>query len=80
MKSTTFIRVKRLSQLPSSQPSSSAPILEETKEPTQTVEMEPQEQLELVVITEALLETPRDESVYGSGWSLTELLNEFNQR
>ena len=80
MKSTTFIRVKRPIQLPSSQPSSSAPTPEETKELTQTVEMEPQEQLEPVVITEALLETPRDESVHGSGWSLTELLNEFNER
>jgi hypothetical protein len=80
MKSTTFIRVIPPIKLPSSQRSSSAPTPEETKEPTQTVEMESQEQLEPVVITEALLETPRDESVYGSGWSLTELLNEFNER
>lgn len=38
------------------------------------------EQPEPVVHLESLAETTLDESVYGSGWSITELMNEFNGR
>jgi hypothetical protein len=54
--------------------------IEEAVEALQKSEMEPQDQPELIVDKEVFLGTPRDESVYGSGWSLTELLNEFNDR
>lgn len=33
-----------------------------------------------VVHLESLAEPTKDESVYGSGWSVTELLNEFSGR
>lgn len=38
------------------------------------------EPLEPVVYLETLAEPPRDESVYGSGWSLAELMDEFAGR
>lgn len=38
------------------------------------------EQPEPVVHLESLAEPTKDESVYGSGWSVTELLNEFSER
>ncbi len=81
MKSHTFVKVKRPVKPPTSQTSFSDLTPEEVVvEPAPKLEIEPQEQIELVVVTDAFLETPRDESVYGCGWSLTELLNEFNER
>ncbi len=54
--------------------------IEEAVEALQQVAIETQQQEEPVVEQEATFETAPDESVYGSGWSLTELLNEFNDR
>lgn len=38
------------------------------------------ERIEPVVPLEFLAEPPKDESVYGSGWSLAELMDEFGGR
>ena len=54
--------------------------IEEAVEALQQAAMETQQQPDIVVNQEVFLGTPRDESVYGCGWSLTELLNEFNDR
>ncbi|WP_009630173.1 hypothetical protein [Synechocystis sp. PCC 7509] len=80
MKSHTFVKVKRPIKPPTSQYLSSNLTPEELIKPTPKVEIEPQEQLEPVLIVDAMLEISRDESVYGCGWSLTELLNEFSGR
>ena len=47
-------------------------VIESTQQPE--IEQPP------VVHLESLAEPPKDESVYGSGWSVTELLNEFSGR
>jgi hypothetical protein len=78
MKSHTFVKVKPPIK-PPTQTSFSDLTPEELVKPAPKVEIE-QEQLEPVVVTDAFLEAPRDESVYGCGWSLTELLNEVNSR
>ena len=46
-------------------------------EPVPQAEVEPPEP---VVQLESLAELPREESVYGSGWSLAELMDEFGGR
>lgn len=45
----------------------------------QQIEIQP-EQPEPLDLLESLVEPPRNESVYGSGWSLAELMNEFGGR
>jgi hypothetical protein len=80
MTSHTFIKIKR--------PTKPTPQLQDLPqadeqlevEPTQSLEIEQPEQLAPTVLLESLTETPRDESVYGCGWSLTELLNEFSNK
>lgn len=49
-------------------------------EPVQKPEIEQPEQPEPVVYLDSLVEPIRDESVYGSGWTITELMNEFSGR
>jgi hypothetical protein len=58
------------------------PIVDEKLEakPTQPLKIEQPEQPVPTVQLESLAETPREESVFGCGWSLTELLNEFTGR
>ncbi len=80
MKSNTFIKVKRPTKPQTPPPPSNDSTIEEAVEALQQIETEAQQQEEPVVDKEVFLGTPRDESVYGSGWSLTELLNEFNER
>jgi hypothetical protein len=55
--------------------------------PDEQLEIEPIEQPEIEqpeqptpVVLESLAEPPRNESVYGSGWNVNELLDEFNGR
>lgn len=48
-------------------------------EPIEQPEIE-QPQQPLTVVLESLAEPSRDESVYGSGWNVNELLDEFNER
>ncbi len=81
MNSKNILKVKRLtkSQNPPP-PSSNDSAIDDAVEALQQAAIEMQQQEELVVDKEVFLGTPRDESVYGCGWSLTELLNEFNDR
>ena len=82
MNSKNILKVKRPTQPQGPQPplplNDSA--IQEAVEALQKSEIETQQQPEPVVNKEVFLGTPRDESVYGCGWSLTELLNEFNDR
>lgn len=80
MTSNTFIKIKRPTK-PKPQPQTSSQVNEQLEvEATQPLEIEQPEQPAPTVPLESLTETPRDESVYGCGWSLTELLNEFSSR
>ena len=80
MNAKNIVKVKRpiKSQTPQLPVNDSA--IEEAVEALQQAALEAHQQSEPVVNKEVFLGTPRDESVYGSGWSLTELLNEFNER
>ncbi len=80
MTSNTFVKIKRLAKPtppPQSQPQDVAPA---EVEPTQTLEIEQPEQLETIVQSGLVAEIPLEESVFGCGWSVTELLNEFSGR
>lgn len=79
MTSNTFIKIKRPTK-----PAAKTELLEVTTppevEPTQPVEIEQPEQPAPPVKLESLAEATPDQSVCGSGWSVTELLNEFSGR
>ena len=77
MTSNTFIKIKRLTPQLQDLPQADEQL---EVEPTQPLEIEQPEQPAPTVPLESLTKTPRDESVYGCGWSLTELLNEFSSR
>lgn len=80
MNAKNILKVKRPIKPQTPPPPSNESAIEEAVEALQQAAMETQQQPELVVEQEASFETAREESVYGSGWSLTELLNEFNER
>ena len=80
MNANNILKVKRPTKPQTPPPPSNDSAIEEAVEALQKSEIETQQQPEPVVNKEVFLGTPRDESVYGSGWSLTELLNEFNER
>ena len=79
MNAKNIIKVKRPLE-PQASPLLNDSAIEEAVEVLQKSEIEAQQQPESIVVTDAFLETPRDESIYGCGWSLTELLNEFSGR
>ena len=79
MNTNNILKVKRPLK-PQTPPPLNDSAIEEAVEALQQSETETQQQPEPVVNKEVFLGTPRDESVYGCGWSLTELLNEFNAR
>ena len=51
-----------------------------TEPPVEQPQIEQPEQPEPELYLESLAEPPRDESVYGSGWSIAQLMNEFGRR
>ncbi len=80
MTSNTFIKIKRPTKptpQPQSQPQDVAPA---EVEPTQPLEIEQPEQLETIVQSGLVVEVSLEESVFGCGWSVTELRNEFSGR
>lgn len=80
MTSNTFIKIKRPTKA-TPQPQDLAQIDEQPEvEPTQPVEVEQPEQPAPPVRLESLAEAAPDESIFGTGWSVTELLNEFSGR
>ncbi len=80
MNSKNILKVKRPTKPQTPPPPSNDSAIEEAIEALQKNETETLQQPEPVVNKEVFLGTPRDESVYGCGWSLTELLNEFSGR
>ena len=80
MNAKNILKVKRPTQPQTPPPPSNDSAIEEAVEAIQQFAMETQQQEDIVVDKEVFLGVPRDESVYGCGWSLTELLNEFNDR
>ena len=80
MNAKNILKVKRPIKPQTPLPPLNDSAIEEAVEALQQAVMETQQQSEPVVNKEVFLGTPRDESVYGCGWSLTELLNEFNDR
>ena len=70
-----ILKVKRPIK-PQTPPPVNDSAIEEAVEALQQAAMETQQHEEPVVEQEATFETAPDESVYGCGWSLTELLNE----
>lgn len=80
MTSHTFIRIKRpVKATPQHQ---DLPQVDEQLEvePIQPLEIEQPEQPAPAVRLESLAEAAPDESMFGTGWSMTELLNEFSSR
>ena len=53
---------------------------ESLSQPTRQPEIDQPEQPDPIVHLESLVEPARQESVYGSGWSVTELMHEFSGR
>ncbi len=80
MNPKNILKVKRPTKPQTQPPPLNDSAIEEAVEALQQSAMETLQQPEPVVNLEVFLGTPRDESVYGCGWSLTELLNEFNER
>lgn len=77
MDSKKPVIVKRLNQPQVKTQPRSQTIQQSNIEPVEQPEIE---QPEPVVHLESLAETTLDESVYGSGWSMTELMNELSER
>jgi hypothetical protein len=80
MNAKNIVKVKRPIKPQAPQPPVNDSAIEEAVEALQQAKIETHQQPKPVVNKEVFLGTPRDESVYGCGWSLTELLNEFNER
>ena len=80
MNTKNILKVKRPHKPQTPPPPLNDSAIEEAVEAFQQSAMETLQQPEPVVNKEVFLGIPRDESVYGCGWSLTELLNEFNER
>lgn len=79
MTSHSFIKIKRpVKPVPKPQPPEAA--IPAEVEPTQPLEIELPEQPETIVQSDLVTKIPLEESVFGCGWSLTELRNEFSGR
>lgn len=82
MNSDKPIIIKRSTQ-PPVKPQRRSQLVQESDndvESTPQLEIEQPEQPEPELYLESLVEPPRDESVYGSGWSVAELMTEFSER
>jgi hypothetical protein len=80
MTSHNILKVQRPIKPQTPPPLLSDSAIEEAVEALQQTAVETIQQPEPGVEREAVFETPREESVCGSGWSYAELLNEFNDR
>ena len=72
MPSNEIVKVKRANK-PPAEP-------ESLSQPTRQPEIDQPEQPDPIVHLESLAEPSREESVYGSGWSVTQLMHEFSSR
>lgn len=80
MDSNKPVIVKRSNQSTEKTQRHFQPIQQSNTEPVPQLDIEQPEQPQAVVHFESLAENPLDQSVYGSGWSVTELMNEFGGR
>lgn len=73
--------IKRSTQ-PPVKPQRRSQLVQESNdvESTQQLEIEQPEQPEPELYLESLAEPPIDQSIYGSGWSVAELMTEFSGR
>ncbi len=79
-KKPVIVKVKRSTQLPVEPQHRSQQVKDSVVEPVGQPEIELPEQPETEVYLESLADVPLDQSVYGSGWSIAELMNEFSDR
>lgn len=56
------------------------PLPQSAAEPVEPREIEQPEQPEPVIQLQSLAEPPIDQSIYGSGWSVAQLMTEFSWR
>ncbi len=80
MTSNTFIKIKQTAKATPQPQSLSQAATPVEVEPTQRLDIEQPEQLETIVESGLAAEILPDESVFGCGWSVTELMNEFSGR
>lgn len=80
MNSNKPIIVKRSSQSTEKTQRRFQPIQQSPTEPLEQPEIEQPEQPEPVIHLQSLAEPPIDQSIYGSGWSVAELMTEFSGR
>lgn len=81
MDSKKPVIVKRSTQ-PEAKPSRRSRLVQESDnvEQVQQINVEQPEQPELVIQLQSVAEPPIDQSIYGSGWSVAELMTEFSWR
>lgn len=79
MNSNKIIKVNKQSKKLTEKPQPVPPADQEIEINVEDIELEIEEPDQLMQL-ESLGEIYPDESVYGSGWSVTELLNEFSGR
>ena len=82
MDSNQIVKVKRLDKSVAKRLTQNQHVekLEPIAGQVQQLEIEQKGQLSAVVYLESLAEPTKEESVCGSGWSVTELMNEFSGR
>lgn len=78
--SNKIVTVKRANKSTAKPQLLSQPVQQSEEQQLEIEQPEQPEQPELVVYLEPLVEPIREESVYGSGWSLAQLMNEFGGR
>lgn len=80
MDSNKPIIVKRSNQSTEKTQRRFQPIQQSATEPGEQPQVEQPEQPEPVIQLQSLAEPPIDQSIYGSGWSVAELMTEFSGR
>lgn len=80
MDANKIIAVKRANQTRAKPQLPSQLVQQLETKPVQQLKIEQKEQPEPVDQLESLTESTKEESVYGSGWSLAQLMDEFSER
>lgn len=80
MNSNKSLVVKRSNQSTQKTQRRFQPIHQSATEPVEQPQIEQPEQPEPELYLESLAEPPIDQSIYGSGWSVAELMTEFSGR
>lgn len=80
MDSSKPVIVKRSSQSTEKTQRRFQPIQQSLAEPVEQIDVEQPEQPELVIQLQSVAEPLIDQSIYGSGWSVAQLMTEFSGR